>query len=200
MYYNQLRSGEYFDATMYEENWNTLGYDDSDWAPAAIDETPPKGKMRLCRAEPIRALAEYPTVSVLKNGRKHVFDIGQNIAGYARIRVCQPSGTELILRYAEEIDGDNNLKLNNLDLFQRDAAPFQTDRLICGDGETVWHPQFTYKGFRYVEIEGLTVPPSPDISVITTCAERRISFVRTNCSIKFTPAGSCLRFPICTMC
>lgn len=163
MYYNQLRSGEYFDATMYEENWNTLGYDDSDWAPAAIDETPPKGKMRLCRAEPIRALAEYPTVSVLKNGRKHVFDIGQNIAGYARIRVCQPSGTELILRYAEEIDGDNNLKLNNLDLFQRDAAPFQTDRLICRDGETVWHPRFTYKGFRYVEIEGLTVPPSPDM-------------------------------------
>ena len=39
--FNQLRSGEYFDARLYDKDWNTLSYDDSDRSYAIIDSEPP---------------------------------------------------------------------------------------------------------------------------------------------------------------
>ena len=46
--YNQLRSGEHFDARLYEPAWNTLGYDDTAWGEALVDNTPPTGILREC--------------------------------------------------------------------------------------------------------------------------------------------------------
>ena len=166
-YFNQLRSGEYFDARKYEENWNALKYDDSAWDNAVIDENPPQGEFCECPCEPIRECAGYPAIAVLKNGGKYVFDIGQNISGYAQVKVNLPAGTELTLRYAEELDCDRGLRMNGIDTFQLavNQPPFQTDKIICGGKPLVWKPKFTYHGFRYVEIEGL--PNLPPLETVT---------------------------------
>lgn len=52
--FNQYRSGEYFDAGLWEENWLQSDYDDGAWQNAVLDDTSPAGRLRECRCEPIR--------------------------------------------------------------------------------------------------------------------------------------------------
>ena len=160
--YNELRSGEHFDARRHLEGWNTLGFDDSGWAAAAIDQTPPTGALRECLCPPIREKAVYPARAVRRTGEgRWVFDLGQNISGYVRLNVTQPAGTELVIRYTEEINEDGSLKLNRMFEHYKESA-FMTDRFISDGRHWVWSPRFAYHGFRYVEISGFVGVPSTD--------------------------------------
>ena len=157
IFYNQLRSGEFFDANLYEENWKNSDYDDSKWERPAKDKTPPMGVFRECLCEPIREFDVYEPVMVKKTGdKKYVFDMGQNIAGYIRLTVTGNKGDVLTIRHTEDINDDFSLQINDLaDNYQKDV-PIQTDKFICSGKEITWSPKFTYHGFRYVEIDGIT--------------------------------------------
>lgn len=161
--FNQLRSGEYFDARMYDPDWNTLAFDDSSWGKAVVDTIPPTGVLRECHCEPIRECAEYPAKSVIKTGdNRYVFDIGQNISGYVRLRIKQNVGDVITIRYAEQINADGSRQLNEMEKFYP-QSPFQTDRFICSGDEFTWSPLFVYHGFRYIECEGITGTPTTDM-------------------------------------
>jgi len=153
--FNQLRSGEYFDANLYEENWNTMDYDDSEWKNAKRDSMYPMGVFRECPCEAVREFERYYPVSVHKTGEnKYVFDLGQNIAGYENITVTGNKGDELIIRHAEDVYEDFSLNYNNCAPKTIDV-PFQVDRFICSGKRINWSPKFTYHGFRYLEVEGI---------------------------------------------
>ena len=154
--FNALRSGEYFDARLYNENWNTASFDDSAWEQAVVDNTPPKGVFRECFCEPIRECAVYPSVSVRKTGDdRFVWDLAQNMSGYIRLTVRGEAGQELVIRYAEQVCEDGTLQLNRMTGHYKES-PFQTDRLTLSGKEITWSPRFCYHGFRYIEITGLT--------------------------------------------
>lgn len=158
--YNELRSGEHFDARLHLDGWNALAFDDSSWAFAAVDSTPPTGVLRECLCPPIREKAVYPAKTLRRTGeRRWVFDIGQNISGYVRLHACQPSGTELVIRYSEELNADGSLQLNNMFSHYKESE-FMTDRFLCDGKMWVWSPRFAYHGFRYVEITGVVGVPS----------------------------------------
>ncbi len=162
-YYNQIHVGEFYDANM-DEDWLAADYDDSAWEFAQLDDNPPEGQLRPCKAEPIRELHEYGCIEILKNEDGYVLDFGQNLSGYVCIRVSQPKNTVLTLAHAEQIDRNNNLKLNDLDIFYK---PFQIDKITCSGKEFTWSPKFTYHGFRYVQIAGLTgIPQKEDFKAV----------------------------------
>jgi alpha-L-rhamnosidase len=161
--FNALRSGEHFDSRLWKDEFATdsidrISIDGSRMDPcknAVIDTTPPGGVFRECPCEPVRECAEYKTNRLIKTGsRRFVFDLGQNISGYARLTVKQERGDLLVIRYAEQLQGDNSLELNNMPAYYPESE-FMTDRFICNGEEFTWSPLFTYHGFRYVEIEGL---------------------------------------------
>lgn len=162
--YNQLRSGEYFDARLYDKNWNTLAFDDSTWPNAVEDTNPPKGVFRRYSCEPVRACAEYGTKSIIRteDGRT-IFDIGQNISGFIRLKIRQKAGDVITIRYAEQLNTDNTLNLNGMEKFYPES-PFQTDRFICNGEDFVWSPMFVYHGFRYMELTGIE---SPDLQMVS---------------------------------
>ncbi len=88
-----------------------------------------------------------------------VFDLGENIAGWARIQVNEPRGTRLELRFAEELDASGQLDPASTGVFATHCV--QTDIYTCrGDtgGET-WEPRFTYHGFRFVSMTGWSHRP-----------------------------------------
>ena len=157
--YNQLRSGEHFDSRMYDPGWKLIDFDDSRWNLAKTDDNPPKGRFRECVCEPIRECEVFDTKEIIKiSDSKYVFDVGQNISGYIRLKVNQPSGDRLKIRYAELLHDDNSLNLNNMtEDFYKDSQ-LQTDEFICCGREIIWSPKFTYHGFRYIEIEGIKNP------------------------------------------
>ena len=168
--YNQLRSGEYFDSRIKEE---------SDWQPVALNEQSPQGEFRLCDCQPITEAERFAAINIHQSKNGWIFDFGKNISGYVEIFVKEESGRELILLHAEELDEDKELKWNGLDIYQQ--APFQTDKLICNGEEVVWKPQFTYHGFRYVEVRGLQNEPT--MSLLTAI------FIRQN--VEQTTVFSC---------
>jgi len=157
--YNQLRSGEHFDARFFDPAWCSLNYDDTGWPQAVLDNRPPGGTFRLCLCEPMRECAEFPAQKVIQTGdNRYLFDIGQNISGYIRLKVRQNAGDVITIRYAEQVNDDNSLKLNNM-FSHYPQSPFMTDRFICNGNEFTWSPMFVYHGFRYIELEGTAQPP-----------------------------------------
>lgn len=155
-FFNQLRSGEYFDSNLYEENWNTLEYDDSDWKQALKDTRYPTGVFRECMCEPIREFESYEPINTYKTGEyKYVFDLGQNIAGYVNITVTGNKGDVLTICHAENINDDLSLNYNDLHEHHGSEVCIQQDRFICSGKRFNWSPKFTYHGFRYVEVDGI---------------------------------------------
>lgn len=161
--FNQLRSGEIFDSR-FLQNWMSPELDDRNWGFAKCSENVPSGVFRKCKCEPIRETVRYKPKSIFKNCYGDwVIDYGQNMSGYLRVTINQPSGDCIKFCYAEELTPDGTRKTNQMDDSHYYAdGRFQTDELICS-GKTVTHnPLFTYHGFRYVIISGLRKKPEKD--------------------------------------
>lgn len=152
--FNQYRSGERFDARLYDENWQTncvntaLNY-------AVIDDNPPSGKFMPYEAKPVQETQIISPVKLyeLFDGTITV-DFGINVAGYVGINAIGNVGDKITLEYAEDVDEDGNLKLNELNCYAP-LAPFQTCEIICAKKPVFYKPRFTYFGFRYVHVTGL---------------------------------------------
>ncbi len=166
IWFNALRSGEYFDARKFKADWTETDFNDKDWGKVAVDHTPPLGRFRECKCEPVREFEAYPAQKSTRTGENTwLFDTGQNISGYIRLGVKGESGQMLTIRYAEEADEKGNLLLNRMNAHYHESE-FQTDRLICSGEKMIWSPRFTYHGFRFIEIEGLKDTDDVEVSGI----------------------------------
>ena len=164
--FNQLRSGETFDARLFDEKWNTAEYNDSGWKNVREDDTLPTGVFRECLCEPIRECSVYDAVDMINIGDdKYVFDFGQNISGYIRMTVEQESGDVITIRYAEALNDDYSRELNDMETFYP-GSEFMTDRFISDGKKITWSPKFAYHGFRYVITDGLKNPKKENIGAV----------------------------------
>lgn len=160
--FDGLRNGEHYDARAERPGWDQPGYNDGDWQPAAIVPGP-GGVLEPQTAPPCRVMQTLTPVSVRKLASGAcVYDMGQNMAGWAQLRVSGPAGTEVVVRYAERCTAEGDIDVCKMDRFVK-SGEFQTDRYtLKGQGEEVWEPGFTYHGFQYVRVEGLPGEPTLD--------------------------------------
>ena len=122
-------------------------YDDSKWHKATICEGL---KPRKASFEPIRPhqpLVAKLISSVEKEGLvTEIYDCCQNFGGVIKARLTGGSGDKIAFRYSE-ILLDDKIYTDNL----RSAKA--TDTLyLAGNDEEEFYPEFTYHGFRFVEI------------------------------------------------
>lgn len=82
----------------------------------------------------------------------HIYDVGENITGWACLKVRGSAGAKVKLRYAECISSyEDQLLQENISLYIK-SGEVQTDEYtLKGDGIEEWEPRFTYHGFRYIE-------------------------------------------------
>jgi alpha-L-rhamnosidase len=173
---NNVYLGEHYDARLEQPGWNTLKTDPKVWRNAvAIDG--PSGNLTAQMQPPIRMTKVVKAVSV-KQFKPGIFiaDMGQNFAGVARLNVKGPAGTKITLRYGEGLFDDGSLNVMTTVATQIKkggikggaGAPetaWQEDWYILkGKGTETWSPQFTFHGFRYVEITGW--PGTPTVNDI----------------------------------
>lgn len=76
-----------------------------------------------------------------------LFDFGQNLVGWLRLRVRGPRGHRLVLTHAEVLDG--------AELARRPlrSARAEDTVILSGGGDEI-EPTLTFHGFRYAHIEG----------------------------------------------
>lgn len=158
--FNQLRSGEYVDARKNDTSWMYPEYDEYDWENAIESDKSPKGEFRKLCCQPVREVEEILPISVTKTDYGYLVDFRVTISGYIEITLREERGSEIVFRYAEEIDSNLLPKHNNMDSAKfYPTAPFQQDKLIASGDTDTFKPKFTYHGFRYVLIEGLSKAP-----------------------------------------
>lgn len=138
--FNSIYDGESYDARLE---------DSLQWVPVDTFARGPE-KLLAEQVEPIRITQSVRPVSIRERAKGvYLVDLGQNIAGVARLKVKAARGTRITLRFAEILNPDGSLKLEPL----RTAKA--TDVYIArGTGTEVWQPMFTYHGFQYIEVKG----------------------------------------------
>ncbi|MCL4177556.1 MAG: family 78 glycoside hydrolase catalytic domain [Verrucomicrobia bacterium] len=141
--------GEIYDARMELAGWAEPGYDDSTWtAPQLV--AAPGGALVAQMIEPIRVVETRQPVSIKEIAPGvFIYDFGQNLVGWCRLKVSGPRDTTVTLRHAELLQPDGALYLDNL----RGAKVTDT-YILKGAGTELYEPRFTYHGFRYVELKG----------------------------------------------
>jgi len=154
--------GETYDVRKEIPNWDSPGFDDSQWMPATVDRSIQK-KLVSQMNEPIRVIKELKPIALSESKPGvYVFDLGQNIVGWSRVQLNGPKDTVVTLRHGEMLNPDGTLYTANL------RSADQIDRFILdGRGERELEPHFTYHGFRYVEVTGLVRKPTLDM--LTGC-------------------------------
>ena len=157
--FNSLYAGETYDARQEPDGWTAVGFDDSSWPRASVLDAP-AGTVRAQEHEPIRVIESVAPVQ-LTSPRPGVWvaDFGRTTAGWVRLRVTAAAGTTIRITYGEKLRADGTVEAVSGHVPGR----FQQDEYIArGGGQETWEPRFSYKGFRYVQLDGLPAPPTAD--------------------------------------
>ncbi|URL58804.1 family 78 glycoside hydrolase catalytic domain [Luteibacter flocculans] len=122
------------------------------WAPAS--ELPaPRGKLVAQTEQPVRVIDTLAATEVTEPvPGTYVFAFPRVIAGWATFDVSGPSGTTVVARYGEKLLADGTVDARDEHHYFKNG--FQTDRMILAGERIRWHPRFSYKGFRYVQVDG----------------------------------------------
>ena len=148
---DDLLMGESCDARDEPMGWDEPGFPDDDWRPVIVRAGP--GGRLVAQRDPGVAIVdelEPRAITSLQPGHQ-IVDFGQNIAGHVRIQASESAGTTMVIRHAEALDPQGGLYIANLRTArQTDSYTFR------GDGQEVFEPRFTYHGFRYAEVSGLS--------------------------------------------
>ena len=150
--------GETYDARLEQSGWSLPDFDDAAWSPVSVLAEKPAARLESYPGVPVRKIDEIHPLAVTEPAPgRYVFDLGQNMVGWVRLKVRGRPGASLFIRHAEFLKPDGTLYTVNL---RRARA---TDTYIFkGEDEEIWEPRFTFHGFRYVELAGLDVKPSLD--------------------------------------
>ena len=171
---NNVYLGEHYDARLEIKNWNTARIKDDQWQPAVVSEGP-SGKLTPQMQPAIKVGEVVRPVRIYEQSPgTYIVDMGKNFAGVARINVRGPAGTNIKLRYGENIHGDGSLNwLTTVagqikSMWNASGGPgapadaYQEDRYILkGEGTEIYAPRFTFHGFRYIEVTGW--PGKPEL-------------------------------------
>ena len=160
--FDQIRNGETYNARENINGWSEPGYDDSDWDPVITGQGP-QGILSRQVMPPIRKVKKIHPVSI-NEPEEGVFlvDFGQNISGWARIRLNEAEAKEIILRYGERIYDDGKLDIKELQRFIFTGETQTTRYVSDGSENQEYEPRFVYFGFQYVEVSGISGKLKPE--------------------------------------
>ncbi len=80
-----------------------------------------------------------------------VLDFGQNLVGWVQFKLAAKAGTAIQMEHGEVLDKEGNFYNANLR-----HAKQSVSYIFRGKGIESYEPHFTYQGFRYVKVSGLT--------------------------------------------
>lgn len=148
---NGIYQGELIDAREEKNGWTVAGYDDQRWTAVKTADFS-KDILVATYNEPIKKHETFPSLKVITTPKgEKVIDFGQNLVGWVQLKANGKAGDKITISHAEVLDKNGNFYTENLR-----GAKAQAVYILKGNGEEVFEPHFTFFGFRYIKVEGVT--------------------------------------------
>ncbi len=151
--------GEQIDFRKQTTEWKKSGFSNHWKNTTTVPPLSPRLKAQ--DFPPIRKIRDIQPVRMWQTGAKTwCFDLGENISGWVRLKFKEPEGAVIRIRCTEMLDAGNTFLVNAPTSFWNCHGAPQHHELICDGQPHDWEPRFSYHGFRYFEISGLSRAPA----------------------------------------
>lgn len=145
--YSSIYGGESYDARLEKRGWDQPGFNDQQWKEAQVVSGPEN--LASQTMDPLKVTDILPTKKITQpKAGIWVYDVAQNASGIPRIKVKGKSGDVIKITPGELLDDNGRVTQ------QASGGPMYYTYIIKGTAEETWQPQFTYYGYRYLEVEG----------------------------------------------
>ena len=170
---SSMQMGEDYDARREIKDWCKPSFNDDSWKDVTIHPTLPAHiKLQAYIGKTITNNIQIKAIEV-KEPKPGVFvyDMGQNMVGIPQIKIKGKEGQTIMLQYGEmnypETIPTEPVHPYTIELYKEKKGQVYTDNyrgaisldryVLKGDPEgEIIKPHFTFHGFRYIEIHGLT--------------------------------------------
>jgi alpha-L-rhamnosidase len=163
---DSIYDGEVYDARKEITLWSSLDCDDAAWSTVRIWDgladhperlsAPRIGRLQDRLSLPVFVKETFkPRELIHTPAGEWVLDLGQNIAGWLRIRIHEKAGTQIKISFGETLQ-QGNFYRDNLRSAKAEYV------YISNGSEAVVEPHFTFYGFRYAKLEGFSQPLNID--------------------------------------
>lgn len=132
---------------------------DGEWQDDTLEEMPvesvqlceaPKGELTDRMSLPVTMHEVFVPVELIHTpAGEQVFDLGQEITGLFTLRVHEPKGTKIHIQTGEILQQGN--------FYNENLRTAKSEYIYISDGnEHVLMPHFTFYGYRYVKVQGVS--------------------------------------------
>lgn len=133
-----------------------------------------KGEILSQECEPVETMERLSAKELIITPKGEVvLDFGQNLTGVIELKAKLKRGTKVTIRHAEVLDEKGNFYTVNLR-----GAKAEDTFIFSGENNT-FCPEFTFHGFRYIEVIGMG--KDIDLSCFTACVRHS----SLECTAKF---------------
>ncbi len=163
--HNNFFSGEIYDATKAKPDFFKSGYICGDYtrfvkAPVA------RLISQLCPGE--RVIASIGTECI----KKDIYDTGEVISGFAKIKLKGLKGEKVEIFYAEDFDGEKLDYTSTVGYVEDDINQIQKDVYILDDsGVQVYTPRFVWHTYRYIYVKHSSNVEILDVDSLFVCTD-----------------------------
>ncbi len=146
--YTSIFGGEDYDARLEQPGWSDTGFDDSCWKAVKVAKHT-TGVLKPDLDYPVNVMETFDVKNINQiSNDKYLYDFGQNASGIFEIKVSGKKGQVIRLLPGELINEKNEVNQNATGRWHYYVYTLK------GEGVETWYPQFTYYGFRYIQVEG----------------------------------------------
>ncbi|KAL3496920.1 bacterial alpha-L-rhamnosidase-domain-containing protein [Aspergillus germanicus] len=147
---SEIYDGEVCDLNREPKGWQQRGFDDSAWEAVRVLPLPSSTKLVSPTGPPVRKIEELPAKEIITSpSGRTIVDFGQNLVGWVRVRLSGPRGIVVTLQHGEVLE--------NGEVAVRPLRECKArDQIVLSGEDQEWEPKFTFHGFRYVDISGLS--------------------------------------------
>jgi alpha-L-rhamnosidase len=154
---SEIYNGETVDARKAVAGWDRAPLSEAKWKLVEV-VTPSPVEIVAQDFQPIRVERVMTARAVTSPAPGvYIYDFGQDLSGVERLQMSGRAGQQIKLRFAEVLNPDGTLYTENLRTAK--ATDYYT---FAGSGNETFEPKFTFHGFRYAELTGVTTPPALD--------------------------------------
>lgn len=146
---SSIYDGEAWDSRKEIPDWAEASCREEGFVPA-VQTQPPLGQLMPRLSPPLRVMEKIQPVALLQTpAGEQVVDFGQNMTGWVEFTCREPKDTEILFQFGEILQNGN--------FYNENLRTAKEAYRYIANGKTVRvRPHFTFYGFRYMKITGIS--------------------------------------------